>query len=184
VRRRLLIAAGVLLVAVAVVVGGAYLVSEPSHGVRTGSRAPDIQVHVLQGGHPTGIPLLGRSPILLVFFDNRYAQSAGWLGAANALHKRFALDGLAVIGVDTYESAPDAVSFVEHLDVQFMILHDPAGAASREAYGGTLEPRAYLIDSSGTVVRIFDEIGDLARPETREDLARLLQRPPSAAPPR
>ena len=173
-----------LLVAAAVIVGGAYLVSGPATGVRVGSRAPDVAVRVLHGQHPTGIPLLGQSPILLLFFDNKYPESVAWLSAAGALHRRFALEGLAVVGIDTYESAADAIQYVESNDVQFMVLHDPGGAASRSAYGGPAEPHAYLIDASGTVLQVYREITDLARPETRQALAGILQRLPSQAPPR
>jgi peroxiredoxin len=180
--RRLVVVALALAIAAAVVVAVAYLTSDPAMEIKPGERAPDLALRVLHGGHPTRIPLLGQTPILLVFFDSRWPDSRAWLKASEALHKRYALEGLAVIGICVDEDAATATPFVEGDNLQFMVLHDPGAAASRAAYGAPRAPHAYLIDAGGRVVKAYARVEDLRHPDEKRLVAGLLPSP-SPTPP-
>lgn len=177
--RRLLAVLLALATAAAIVVGISYLGSDAVSGVRVGDPAPDLAVRVLQGGHPSGIPLLGQAPVLLVFFDNG-PESVVWIRSAERLQRRYGLEGLAVVGVNVYENPKDAIEYVNHHDVQFTVLHDPGGAASRAAYGSPSAPHAYLMDSGGRVVKAYRRVADLTGPDSMELVASLLPRPSPA----
>ena len=180
--KRLALAGLAVAIAVAIVLGVAYVTSDPVTEVKPGERAPDLALRVLHGGHPTRIPLLGQTPILLVFFDTRWPDTPEWLAAAEVLHKRYALEGLAVIGICVDEDGAIARPFVEGDNLQFMVLHDPGAAASRAAYGEPKAPHAYLIDAAGRVVKAYARHEDLRSPEEKKLVAGLLPSP-SPTPP-
>jgi peroxiredoxin len=177
--RRLLVSGAAIALAAAAVVGAAYLLSEPAASVNPGDAAPDLVMKDLNGTPGRGIPRLGHAPVLLVFFDSRWPSSADWLHGAETLHRRFALDGLAVIGVALDADASATQRLLDETEARFIVYHDPGGAVSGPAYGSLQAPQAWLIDARGRVLKVVREWQFLLDPQTKRLLSGLM---PSPAP--
>jgi peroxiredoxin len=175
--RRLLVPTLALGVAAALVVGAAYLVSEPAAALNPGDAAPDLVLKDLRGAPGGGIPLLGQAPVLLLFFDSRWPASVEWLKYTEGLHRRFVAGGLAVIGVCWDDDAAAAQRSLLESQARFIVQHDPGGAVSRPAYGALTAPRAWLIDARGRVVKVVRDPNVLRESQTRLIVAGLLPLP-------
>lgn len=172
-----------LAVGAAATVGVWYARSPPATARKAGQAAPDLALRVLHGGHPSGIPLLGRTPLLLFFFDTRWAATGDWLKPMERIHRRFYPDGLGVIGIALDEDAAGATRFVEDKGFEFIVMHDPGGRASRAAYGPPSAPQAYLVDARGRVVKAFARLQDWDEPEVKGLVSALLAAASSAPAP-
>jgi thiol-disulfide isomerase/thioredoxin len=90
-------------------------------------------------------------------------RSFPWL---NSMHRKYAGDGLQIIGVNVDKDRQLAEQFLEETPAEFELRFDPAGALAAE-FGVQAMPSSFLLDSSGNVIaRHFGfRLGDTAEYE-------------------
>ena len=75
-------------------------------------------------------------------------RSFPWL---NAMQKKYADQGLVIIGVNLDQQRGDAQSFLAETPAEFAIVYDPAGDTPRE-YAVMGMPSSYVFDRQGRLV--------------------------------
>ena len=120
--------------------------------------------------------LLGRSCVLIEFFDTARVNSHRTLPYMKGWHARYAESGLRVIGVHTpgYSFGADRAVVeraVQALEIEYPVLLDSAYAVWRE-YGNAGWPARYLFDRSGILRYMHYGEGDYA--ETERAIAEVL----------
>ena len=147
-----------VVVAAAVVVGYLYLHAPRATRVRAGDMAPDFTLPPAGGGTPFRLSRARGGPTFLFFFDSRQDGNESYVESLQRLNKRFAEQGLTVLGV-AFDPQPAATlkTFLTRVYVEFPILTDPFAAQIIQAYGPVRDPEAYLIDREGRVVSAFTQ---------------------------
>ena len=82
--------------------------------------------------------------------------------------RQHASDGLSVVGVLTYDSAPEARAFVAQYAATWPTVEDPSGAI-RNAYRVAARPQSYFIDRDGILRSI--QVGELSDEEFERQYA-------------
>jgi thioredoxin-dependent peroxiredoxin len=159
-----------VVVAAAVVVGYLYLHSPRATRVRAGDMAPDFTLPAAGGGAPVRLSRMRGGPTFLFFFDSRKDGNESYVDSLQRLNKRFAPQGLSVLGVAVDPEPTNLRAFTTRVYVEFPILADPLAAKLSPAYGPVRDPEAYLIDREGRVVSAFTERVDW---KTTEFIGRL-----------
>jgi len=111
--------------------------------------APDLELEALAGGVVTLDGLLGRT-VLLNAWATWCPPCRDELPALEAVSRRHAERGLAVIGVNIGESPQIVQHFIDRSGVTFPIWLDPEEASLR-AFGTVSLPSSFLIDMQGVV---------------------------------
>jgi thiol-disulfide isomerase/thioredoxin len=75
-------------------------------------------------------------------------RSFPWM---NAMHEKYAGDGLVIIGVNLDSDAGEAATFLRDYPAGFDIVYDPNGEIA-EAFGVVAMPSSYIIDREGNQV--------------------------------
>ncbi|MCP5207656.1 MAG: TlpA family protein disulfide reductase [Hahellaceae bacterium] len=82
---------------------------------------------------------------------------ASWCGPCrdsfpwmNAMHEKYASQGLEIIAINVDQEATEAQKFLEELPAKFTVAFDPEGKTP-EAFNVMGMPSAYLIDQHGTI---------------------------------
>ena len=75
-------------------------------------------------------------------------QSFPWM---NAMHSRYAKQGLRILAINVDQKVADAGRFLAASPAQFDIAFDATGVSPRQ-FGVKTMPTSYLIDKSGTVL--------------------------------
>jgi len=146
-----------VVVAAAVVVGYLYLYAPRATRVRAGDMAPDFELPAAGGGAPFRLSRARGGPTFLFFFDSRQDGNESYVESLQRLNKRFAEQGLTVLGV-AFDPQPTTLKmFLTRVYVEFPILADPFASTLIRAYGPVRDPEAYLIDREGRVVSAFTE---------------------------
>jgi len=144
-------------VALAIVVGYAYLHAPRATRVHVGEVAPDFTLPPVDGSKPLRLSSLREGPTLLVFFEAQKDGNESYFESLQRLKKRFVDEGLIVLAV-SLDTSPEAVrKFLRRVYVEFPILSDPLAATVHTAYGTPRDPEAYLIDREGRVKAVFTE---------------------------
>lgn len=100
-------------------------------------------------------------------------QSFPWL---NAMHSRYASDGLVVIGINVDRDRAEATRFLSDVPAQFEVRYDPDGAlATRYQLPGM--PTSLVFDRSGELVNKHVGFRQALREEREAELKRLLAQP-------
>jgi cytochrome c biogenesis protein CcmG, thiol:disulfide interchange protein DsbE len=97
-------------------------------------------------------------------------QSFPWL---NEMQKKYASQGLQVVGVNLDARREDADQFLKEVPAQFPLLFDPKGDSAR-AFGVKAMPTSYLIDAQGKVVHVHRSFRNDQRQELEERLTQAL----------
>jgi cytochrome c biogenesis protein CcmG/thiol:disulfide interchange protein DsbE len=122
-------------------------------------------------GRPLSLGALRGKAVYLNFFATWCPPCNEEAPAIDALSRRYAGRGLAVVGVDVLENAQKAASFTRAHHLSYPVLVD--NGAMTDRYGVNGLPVHVFIDRSGVVRRIVD--GEMSAPEIRSAVNRLLQ---------
>ena len=75
-------------------------------------------------------------------------RSFPWM---NGMHRKYADDGLVILGVNVESDAAAAQEFLREYPAKFRIVRDPDGSLARE-YGVVTMPSSYVFDRDGELV--------------------------------
>jgi peroxiredoxin len=122
-------------------------------GTQPGSTAPDFSLASL-GGQTVQFSAFTGRPVLLNFFTTWCGYCKAEMPDLQAIHTRYAKDGLVVIGVDLEDPTQEVVDFVREVRASFPILLDPKNKVGR-LYGVNSYPRTFFIRPDGTINRVL-----------------------------
>ena len=114
-----------------------------------GSKAPEIDLADLSGKVVKVSDLKGKV-VLVDFWASWCAPCREELPVLEALHKKYAAQGLVVVGVNGDSERANMDKFLRRTKLSFRVVHDAArGVAAR--YAPTKMPSSYVIDRNGLV---------------------------------
>jgi peroxiredoxin len=168
-----------LLVASSVVLVYFWMTAAPAARLKPGEVAPDFNLPALDGASATSLTPLRGSPVLLTFFDTRWARSGAVLEDVDWLHRRYSRQGLVVLGVclDPPLTREAVRAFLGRHGVGFRVLHDAGGAFTERTFGrpGGRSPATYLLRADGVIAAVHTRGLPYRRDEAaRRGLQRLL----------
>ena len=165
-------------VAVAIVLGFAYVLAPRATRVRVGDVAPDFTLPSIVRGDPT-VRLSQRrgGPTLLVFFDSRTEGNDPYFLSLQRLHAKYFPYGLSVIAVAMDPTARSLPTFADRNGVTFPILTDPFAAVTHQSYGTPREPEAYLLDREGRVDSVYTTRVDWGTTEFQKRVEKYIRLP-------
>jgi thiol-disulfide isomerase/thioredoxin len=170
---RALRAAGV---AASLALGAVLLFASAARAVGVGERAPEFALPGIDGRIHALAELRGRV-VYVDFWASWCApcrRSFPWM---NGMHRRYAARGLSIVAINVDRERSAAERFLERTPADFPIALDPKGE-SPAAFGVRGMPSAYLIDGSGTVVRVEEGFRDERTPALEAQIRTLLGAPP------
>ncbi len=139
---------GLLLVALAFVIGGAF--TEP-HVVEAGDTAPKFTLTTDQGRHITPTDFGGRV-LVLNFWATWCAPCVEEVPSLSAFQQRTAASGVVVVGVSVDQNPKLYGQFLKRFRPSFETARDP-DAKIPSSYGTWRFPETYIIDHNGVVVQ-------------------------------
>ncbi|HEY3121377.1 MAG TPA: TlpA disulfide reductase family protein [Vicinamibacteria bacterium] len=142
-------------IAVAVVVGVAYIGSREATRVEPGDPAPDLELPSVGGAAITKLSDYRGRPVLLVMFHSAAPFSQQETPDLERLHRTLLRKGLVVLGVDVDADPKDRERFLRDNVVTFIVLEDPGGREVRKVYEARRFPQRYLIDAGGVVRQVW-----------------------------
>jgi peroxiredoxin len=114
-----------------------------------GSKAPEIDL-ADRDGKVVKVSELKGKVVLVDFWASWCAPCREELPVLEALHKKYAAQGLVVVGVNGDNDRANMDKFLRRTKLSFRVVHDSArGVAAR--YAPTKMPSSYLIDRAGLV---------------------------------
>jgi len=122
----------------------------PTSAAVLGQEAPDVELGWLDGSEVSGLGDLRGRVVLLEFWRTWCNPCLRQVPRLNALHERYAEDGLAIVGV-TSEEEEVVRATVEEAQIAYPVALT-RGEAAEQAYGITAVPRAFLVDRRGDLV--------------------------------
>lgn len=132
-------------------------------------------------GEPLTADDLDGKPVLILTWASWHSGSTASARAAELMAKRFADQGLVVIGVHSDEGYDTAAQTAERLRLSYPIARD-AGSKFREAIKADMDPNFYVVDRAGQIRFADIERGSvrdavqLVSQETREVAAQAASR--------
>jgi peroxiredoxin len=114
-----------------------------------GSRAPEIELSDLSGKVVKLSDLKGKV-VLVDFWASWCVPCKEELPVLEALHKKYAGDGLVIIGVNADSERDNMTKFLRRTKLSFTVVHDVDRKVAGR-YAPTKMPSSYLIDRSGLV---------------------------------
>ena len=158
----MLIALG-LAVATTLVVLGVGVVSRAPQVV--GNQAPAIASTTLDGAAFDLASLRGR-PVIVNFWGPSCVPCRDEFPLFKAKLAAHAADGLAIVGVLTYDGPDDAKAFIAQYGATWPTVLDADGAI-RTAYRVVARPQSYFIDRSGVLRKI--QVGQVTNADFEAD---------------
>lgn len=138
--------------------------------------APSFSLPELGSGRTTELASLRGRPVLLNFWATWCPDCVEELPALEALHKRRAPEGLAVLGINLDDApAKDAPPYLKKLGVTYPQLIGDKAVTARYAVRGL--PVTVLVDAEGRLVRRWT--GPVTLESVENDILPLLKRRPS-----
>jgi peroxiredoxin len=114
-----------------------------------GTKAPEIDLADLDGKVVKVAELKGKV-VLVDFWASWCAPCREELPVLEALHNKYASQGLVVVGVNGDSERANMDKFLRRTKLSFRVVHDASrGVAAR--YAPTKMPSSYLIDRTGLV---------------------------------
>lgn len=138
--------------------------STSAWSVDPGQPAPEFSLSQADG-KPLHLSALRGKVVYVDFWASWCApcrRSFPWM---NAMHDKYAANGLVVVGINVDQRKPDAEKFLAQVPAKFAIAFDTPGD-SPKAYGIRAMPSSVLIDAHGRVVAVHAGFRD----EDREQL--------------
>jgi len=126
-----------------------FVLAATASAVDVGGRAPEIGVNDLNG-RPVRIASLRGKVVLVDFWASWCAPCRQEFPVLERLHRTYASQGLAIVGVSVDNDVANVRSFLRRNSASFLIAHDPRKVAAAR-YGGTAMPSSYIIDRRGIV---------------------------------
>ena len=114
--------------------------------------------------------------VILNFWATWCRECLAEMPALEMLHRRFAAQGLAVIGIDTREAAAAVQRYTKELGVTFPILLDPDGGVTAR-YGVIGLPTTFILGRDGRAVALAVGSRDWASATALEIAETLLGEP-------
>jgi peroxiredoxin len=134
--------------------------------------APPFTMRTVTGERLESEALLARGPVLLDFWATWCKPCLAALPELDSLHRRFAPQGLTVIGisVDGPRNFPKVRPFAHRMGLGYPIVLDEDGDLARR-YQARAIPTSVLISRQGRAVRVTQGW----RPGETDDLARAIE---------
>jgi peroxiredoxin len=142
-------------------------------GLRAGSAVPGFTLPALNGPSVDLASLRGRV-VVLNFWATWCPPCVAEMPSLERLHRALGAKGLAVLGVSVDQDEQTLRDFVKRAGVSFPILRDPDAHVARE-YRTTGYPETFLIDGSGTILRVYVGPVEWDTPEVLDYLRGLLE---------
>jgi peroxiredoxin len=117
--------------------------------LESGSRAPEIELSDLDGKVVKLGDLKGKV-VLVDFWASWCAPCREELPVLEALHKKYAADGLVIVGVNADSERDNMTKFLRRTRLSFRVVHDAERKVAGR-YGPSKMPSSYLVDRSGLV---------------------------------
>jgi peroxiredoxin len=114
-----------------------------------GSRAPEIELADLSGKVVKLSDLKGKV-VLVDFWASWCVPCKEELPVLESLHKKYAADGLVIIGVNADSERDNMTKFLRRTKLSFTVVHDVERKVAGR-YAPSKMPSSYLIDRSGLV---------------------------------
>ena len=148
-----------------------------AQSVKSGARAPEIDLPLLAGGRVKLSALRGH-PVIVTFWQTWCPSCRSEFPELIKANATYDAAGLVVLGISdpmqehsTGDGAKHVKAFVDELQVSFQIALDKNGRA-RDRYGILALPTTVFIDSSGVVQSI--NRGPTSREELERGIATIL----------
>ncbi len=135
-----------------------------------GKPAPAWSEPTSSGGTLSSASLRGK-PVYLNFFASWCPPCNEEAPSVNALQKKYASDGLVVIGVDVQENAAKAQAFRKEHDLSYAAVVD--SGTLRDAYNVNGLPVHVFIDRKGVISNIT--VGEMSPSEIETQIKRTLR---------
>src|SRR5215831_1962226 len=122
-------------------------------GFRVGERAPDFELHSLDGTTVKLSALRGK-PVLLNFWATWCAPCRVEMPWLVELDEKYGTQGLQIVGVsmDDVSATQQVAAFVQERGIRYEIL--VGNSATADAFGGVrFMPQSFFIDSDGRITR-------------------------------
>ncbi|HOK46252.1 MAG TPA: TlpA disulfide reductase family protein [Bryobacteraceae bacterium] len=118
--------------------------------VVAGDKAPDFSI-VTDSGHTITRSNFGGKLLVLNFWATWCPPCIEEIPSLNEFQKRFAADGVVVLGVSVDQNPRAYQNFLSRVNVAFLTARDPEAKISTE-YGTFKYPETYIINRDGRVV--------------------------------
>ena len=124
--------------------------------------APELVMTTI-GGEVTALSSLRGQPVLVSFWSTSCGTCLTEMPALVALHQRYGPQGLRTFAVAmSHDRLEQVTSFARSRRLPFEIVLDETGAVARGFNDTQVTPTKFLIDGSGTIVRVYAGITDFA----------------------
>jgi cytochrome c biogenesis protein CcmG/thiol:disulfide interchange protein DsbE len=115
--------------------------------------APDVRLPSLTTGRMYSLRALRGHLVILNVWASWCAPCRAEAPLLERWYRRISDLGGTVVGVDTFDTTSDAVSFVRQLHLSYPMLRDPSGEV-KDKFGVSGFPESFVIDRSGRVAAL------------------------------
>jgi len=137
---------------------------------QVGQAAPDWSDPLVSGSGSLTMAQLRGKPVFMDFFATWCPPCNAEAPMVNAAYKRYASQGLQVIGVDVQENAQKAKQFVDQHQLTYPAVVDSGTLSDQYKINGM--PVGVFIDKTGVVRKI--EVGQLSPDQLSADIKSIL----------
>lgn len=145
---------------------------QPAHAVKVGETLPQAWLESAQGQQPL---VAGQARLTYVDFWASWCgpcrQSFPWM---NAIHGKYAANGLRIVAVSVDAKRSDADEFLLRNPAQFFIAYDRGGALAKTVDVKTM-PTSLLLDAQGKVLFVHHGFVDKDRESLEATIATALR---------
>jgi cytochrome c biogenesis protein CcmG/thiol:disulfide interchange protein DsbE len=117
--------------------------------LESGSRAPEIELSDLEGKVVKLSDLKGKV-VLVDFWASWCAPCREELPVLEALHHKYAAEGLVIVGVNADSERDNMTKFLRRTKLSFRVVHDVERKVAGR-YAPSKMPSSYLVDRNGLV---------------------------------
>src|ERR1700681_3462219 len=118
--------------------------------IETGNVAPVFSLKGLDGKEYSLHSLIQKGPVVAAFFKISCPVCQFTFPFLERLYKRYGSDGVTFLGI-SQDDARDTRDFAKEYGVTFPMALDAGGYPASNAYGLTMVPSIFLIDTHGSV---------------------------------